>query len=261
MSGKKKSGKSSKNNGGHKRHERRFFPRSAQAPWLVYATGGIGAALLGAGAWASAYGQAFDADPKLRPVPQYLIAAGALLSGAAIWFGSSSEAPLRVGDPGIGVERGEVRRMPWWAVERIAWDDAGSALTVTGKDDAGTAMSIRVPVRVHPEAAADIVAEADARIPEAVDLSDEARAHLPARALHAGTDIALEPLQIVGKRCAASGKIISYEPEGRVCTRCERVYLKSEVPKKCACGASLAGLRGKGGAEADDENEREDAEA
>lgn len=255
MSGKKKS---SKNKSGHKRHERRFFPRSAQAPWLVYATGGIGAALLGAGAWATAYGQAFDADPKLRAVPQYLIAAGALLSGAAIWFGSSSEAPLRVGDLGIGVERGEVRRMPWWAVERIAWDDAG-ALTVTGKDDAGTSMSIRVPLRAHPEAIADIVAEADARIPKVVELSDETRARLPAHAPHAGTVITLEALQIVGKRCAASGKIISYEPEGRVCTRCERVYLKTEVPKKCACGASLEALRGK--AEADDENESETAEA
>lgn len=255
MSGKKKS---SKNKSGHQRHERRFFPRSAQSPWFVYTTGGIGAALLGAGAWASAYGQAFDSDPKLRPVPQYLIAAGALLSGAAIWFGSSSEAPLRVGDPGIGVERGEVRRMPWWAVERIAWDDAGPALTVTGKDDTGTSMTIRVPARAHPEAIAEIVAEADERIPKAVEIGDDARAHLPARIPHAGVGITLEALQVVGKRCAASGQIISYEPDGRVCTRCERVYAKREVPKKCACGASLERLRD---AVKTDDDESEGAEA
>jgi hypothetical protein len=51
------------------------------------------------------------------------------------------------------------------------------------------------------------------------------------------------PLQLVGKRCAESDKIIAYEPDARVCTRCERVYHKTKVPKTCECGADIGHLR------------------
>jgi hypothetical protein len=47
----------------------------------------------------------------------------------------------------------------------------------------------------------------------------------------------------VGKRCAESDVIISYEPDARVCPRCERVYHKDHVPKSCVCGASLAEVK------------------
>ena len=48
---------------------------------------------------------------------------------------------------------------------------------------------------------------------------------------------------VVGKKDAISGKLISYEPDARVCTRCERVYFKRSVPKRCKCGNSLLELR------------------
>jgi hypothetical protein len=70
--------------------------------------------------------------------------------------------------------------------------------------------------------------------------------------------VELEALQVVGKRDAVSDKLISYEPDGRVCTRCERVYDKRSVPKKCRCGASLLALRG---ATADDGDEGDDDDA
>lgn len=240
MSGKKKK----KSEQPHKRRERRFFPKSAYSPWIAHVAGGLGAASLGAGTWAYLYGHAFEGDEKLKAVPQYLIAAGAVFSGIAIWFGSSNETPVRIGDPGIGVERGEVRRMPWWAVERIAWDEGTSSLTVRGKDESGADWSFNLPVKSHPEAVAILVSEADRRIPDAVELTEGARASLPVASSHAGMLVDLEPLQVVGKRCASNGKVISYEPDARVCERCERVYLKTSVPKKCACGASLAHLRG-----------------
>jgi len=53
----------------------------------------------------------------------------------------------------------------------------------------------------------------------------------------------LEPPQVVGKHCAASGKVISYEPDARVCPRCERVYHRASVPASCECGASLTELQ------------------
>ena len=53
----------------------------------------------------------------------------------------------------------------------------------------------------------------------------------------------LDAVQVVGKRCAATDRIIAYEPDARVCPRCERVYYKASVPDACVCGAPLAHLR------------------
>jgi hypothetical protein len=72
-----------------------------------------------------------------------------------------------------------------------------------------------------------------------VGISEEVLAKLPSASSYAGTKIDLEPLQVVGKRCAMTGTLISYEPDARSCERCERVYLKRSVPKTCACGATL----------------------
>jgi hypothetical protein len=55
----------------------------------------------------------------------------------------------------------------------------------------------------------------------------------------AGVVVPLGDVQVVGKRCAASGKIIAFEPDARVCPQCERVYHKAHLPKACACGATL----------------------
>jgi hypothetical protein len=48
---------------------------------------------------------------------------------------------------------------------------------------------------------------------------------------------------VVGRHCAATGKVIAYEPDARLCPRCERAYHKSGVPEACECGALLAELR------------------
>jgi hypothetical protein len=78
-----------------------------------------------------------------------------------------------------------------------------------------------------------------------VDVAEERLGDLPEPHRDAGEVLVLDPIQVVGKHCAESGTVIAYEPDARVCTRCERVYHKAHVPETCACGASLESLRAK----------------
>jgi hypothetical protein len=146
---------------------------------------------------------------------------------------------LRVGDGGVGIEKGPLRRIPWHGVERIEW--RGEAVRLTGKDQSGVTTTVVVPVAKHPQAAAWIVNEARERVPAVVDVPADAT--LPTAVSNVAGSSALEPVQVVGMRCAATGQIISFEPDARVCPRCERVYLKTQVPATCACGGSLAELQ------------------
>ena len=240
-----------------RRQERRFVPQASTSPTIVRLIGALAALTLGAGLWAYFYAKSFAEDDKLRTLPSYLIAGGAVLLGITIWIGTSSESPVRVGAPGISVEKGELRRMPWWAVEKILFESGALALVVVGKDESGTDWTFKVPIKAHPEAAAWILREAQDRIPRRVDISDDVLEKLPEAQEHAGQRLDLEPLQVVGKKDAITGKTISYEPDARVCPRCERVYFKRSVPKKCKCGNSLVHLRSKTSEEEIDEAEDE----
>jgi hypothetical protein len=231
--------KSPKGGKARERREQRFEPRTGASPAVVYWLGAIGAFAMGAGTWGEFGSLVRETELEPFKLAPYVLAAGAVLVGVAIWVGTSGEPPLRVGDGGLAVERAGVRRMPWYAVERIAWGD--HAVRVHGKDDAGTAMSIVASLGSHPQAAAWIVKEARDRIPAVVDVPDGVE--LPEARAGAGKILPLEPPQVVGKHCAASGKVIAYEPDARICPRCERVYHKSSVPESCSCGASLAAFR------------------
>ena len=241
--------KKAKRDAGPKRSERRFVPVASTNPWIVRVLGAIGGLVLGAGLYGYFYatgeGHTFakDAEENLRQIPSYLIAGGAVLMGICIWLGTSSEPPVRVGDPGIALEKGETRRMPWWAVEKITWQSGTLCLVVTGRDEAAKDWTFKIPLASHPEAIGWILSEAKRRIPKKVSIDKGVLAKMPGAAPHAGTKIDLEPLQVVGKKCAASGKSISYEPDARVCPNCERVYFKRSVPNKCKCGASIGHLR------------------
>jgi hypothetical protein len=228
------------------RQERRFAPRPLAKRSVVMGVGSLSGMALGAGVWAQ-FGHEWTDNP-LPPYPfaPALIAAGAIAFGAAVWLGTSGEAPLRVGSGGIGIERAkEVVRIPWHGVERIVWDPDTQSLSIRGSDDMGSEQQLTVTTKVHPGALAWIVKEARARIPDMVDVPDEAHG-LPAAEPTAGELLTMDPVQVVGKRCAESDRIIAYEPDARVCPRCERVYYKAAVPETCACGASLSGLRPEG---------------
>ena len=280
--------KKRKKDKGPRRQERRFVAHSANNPWLVRILGIVGAMTLGGGLYAYLYGESFkkaaeaaraaagvakDAAGanasvpaealRMEALPLYMIAFAAVVLGVTIWLGTSSEVPLRVGDPGIAMERGEVRRMPWWGISQITWEAGNLALVIAGKDEAGTNWTFKVPMKAHGEAVGWILKEALDRVPKVVDIKDDVLDQLPGAGAHAGMKVDLEALQVVGKKDALTGKLISYEPDARTCTRCERVYFKRSVPKKCKCGASLLELRtavGQEPDEADDENEDEGSE-
>jgi hypothetical protein len=234
----KKSKTGAKREKPRERKERQFEPASATNKWVVYGVGNVGALLMGAGSWVQFAPAAENAPVPLKFGP-YLLAAGAALAGVAIWIGTSGEPALRVGDGGLAIVKSGLKRIPWYAIERIEWRE--ESVRVTGKDDLGTAVTLVASTRVHPQAAAWIVKEARERIPGVVDVPEDAT--LPEPLASAGAAMSLEPPQVVGRHCAASGKVIAYEPDARVCARCERVYHKAHVPESCECGASLADLQ------------------
>jgi hypothetical protein len=238
-----KAGKTGKAGHAKGRHEQRFTPQPTTSPAVAKAVGGVGAAALGAGVWAQ-----FGHDWMENGMPPFafapaLLAGGAVAFGVAVWLGTSGEAVLRVGAGGIGIEKGkQITRIPWYEVERVVWDPEAQVLSVLGKDEAGGAQQLAVRPRVHPAALAWIVKEARERIPGRVDVPDAALG-VPEARQGDGEDIVMDAVQVVGKRCAATDRILAYEPDARVCPRCERVYHKLSVPTDCACGASLQGLR------------------
>lgn len=235
MAAKKKSTKP------RERTERRFVPRSTASPTVVYLVGAVGALVLGAGVFEQ-FGNAIR-KIEVEPVEwaPWLLAAGAVIVGVAIWIGTSTEAAVRVGIAGIAEERNPMRRMPWWNVEDVS--GTPDAILVRGKDEHGAPMSVRFTRRATPGALAWVVREAKERAPEQFELSEEVVEQIGKASKHAGEIVPCPPLQVVGKRCADSDKIISYEPDARVCPRCERIYHKDHVPKTCVCGASLADVK------------------
>jgi len=220
------------------RREQRFEARPNATPLVSHGLGALGALAMGAGAWGQFGSLVTDAGPEPLKGAAYILFGGSLAVAAAIWLGTSGEPVLRVGDGGIGIEKGQIRRIPWHGVERIEW--RGEAVRVTGKDQSGVAVTLVVPVAKQPQAAAWIVKEARERVPSVVDVPEGT---VPAAVASVGQAISLDPVQVVGMHCAASDQIISYEPDARVCRRCERVYIKTQVPETCACGASLADLK------------------
>jgi hypothetical protein len=241
------------------RKERRFFPTSGANPTLIRVVGGIGAMMLGAGAW----GQFGIAAPEPIKSAQWLLAAGAGIFGLAIWFSTSGDPAIRVGDGGLGVDRGGVlRRVPWHAVTSVTWDSNANAVVVKGNDEAEKELVVNAKLKSQRGAAARIVKEARRRIGDVVDLSDAALEAVGAAKDSEGELLDLEPVQVVGKRCAKSRKTIAYEPDARVCPRCERVYHKNFVPKKCACGEAIGYLRDPSApVDEDEDDDEEDAEA
>ncbi len=231
--------KSSKQAKPRERRERRFEPQASTRPSLVYVLGALGAAAMGAGAWGQFGSLLREGGPEPLKVGPYILAAGALLVGAAIWLGTSGEPALRVGDGGLATEKGGLKRMAWYAIEKIEWRD--NAVRASGKDDLGSPLTVVASLTSHPAAAAWIVKEARQRVPAVVNVPEDVA--LPEARSTLGEVRALEPPQVVGKHCAASGKVIAYEPDARVCPSCERVYHKAHVPPSCECGASLSELQ------------------
>jgi len=221
---KKKKKKSAK----RQRKERRFVGEQTYASKVAVGVGMLGALLLGAGV----YSRWVSETPATYAVP--LIGVGTLLVVGALLFGDLGTLPVRVGDLGIAIERGN-------DLERIAWCDLTRVHAEKGKLLlVGKESTTSITVAAHPKAVARILAEGTRRIPEAMDVKRDTVEGLPALREDDGELLSVESVQVAGKTCAASGKTIAFERDARLCPQCCQVYLKDRVPKKClTCEAEL----------------------
>jgi hypothetical protein len=218
---------------------RRFVPASTTSTSLLMVLGGIGSLLIGAGLYAQF---AREGAALYHAHAFWFLAAGAFLVSAALWFAASSDAVIRVGESGIAMERDAVELMPWYQISAVKWSETGESLTVRGMLDNGSKTEFIVRAKAHPQATPWIVREMRLRLPSLLEVPEGIDGKLDTARDNSG-QIVREPRQLVGRKCAASGKGISYETDARVCLQCGRVYHKHEVPETCACEADLSELR------------------
>ncbi len=204
-----------------RRKERRFVPSSLESSKLAMGVGALGATVLGAGVY-----RQWIVDPPAE-YGAYLVAGGALVLGAAMWFGDVTATPVRVGDAGVAIERGtDLSRLAWCDVERISVE--GAELVVTGDG-----VRLAIPMTPHKAAVAWILKEAAQRVPDVVDVKGSVVDGLPEPRESDGERIDVKDIQVAGRRCAATDQPITFEKDARLCPNCGQVYLQGSVPKKC----------------------------
>jgi hypothetical protein len=221
---KKKKKKSSKRT----RRERRFVGEQTYASKVVVGIGMFGALLLGAGV----YSRWVSDHPANFAV--YLVGLGAVGLVASLSLGDLGTLPVRVGDLGIAVERGnELERIGWCDLKRV-YVEKGK-LVLEAKERTSS-----ITLAAHPKAVARLLAEGTQRVPEVMDVKRSAIEELPALREDDGELITVDAPQVAGRSCRASGKTIAFERDARLCPQCGEVYLKDRVPKKClTCSADL----------------------
>ncbi len=213
------------------RRERRYLPQPTRQSRLVLGLGAVGSAVLGAGV----YAQWLLVEPK--PYGQWLVLAGALLLAAVLWLGGTTAHPVRVGDAGVGIERGsELTRLAWCELESVKLTQG--LLLLGGKGQ----LSLSLPLDAHALAAARVLAEATRRVPQVVQLSEEERRRLGTPQDGAVPQHEVVGVQVAGKPCAATQRPIAFEQDARFCLNCGEVYLKGKLPSQCvSCGQATDG--------------------
>jgi hypothetical protein len=211
--------------------ERRFVSAPTRRANYRALLGGLGAAVLGAASYAQWMREpSFEAAPIL-----FLVGIAALI--VSLMMGDPAGAPIRVGDGGVAAERGgPPYRIAWYEVERVALED-GKRVVIEGR-----AKRIEVPVATQEGAAAWIVKEARERIHDKVQIDPDELEYLLRGTQEHGALVPLERPQVAGRRCKASGVIISFEQDACLCKQCGEIYDRKHVPAQCmCCGAQLAG--------------------
>ncbi|MET0794682.1 MAG: hypothetical protein ABW061_24400 [Polyangiaceae bacterium] len=210
------------------RKERRFLPEATYASRASIVGGMLGALVLGSGV----YSQWLSDNP--RAIAPYLFGVGAIGLGAALWFGDAGALPVRIGDAGLAIEKGnELVRLAWSDLERV-FSERGE-LVAKGKE-----LTLRIPIAAHRTAVAWILSEGTKRVPKVMDVKRQSLAELPEPKESDGESVVIDGLQIAGRHCAASGKPVSFERDARLCPNCGQVYLKDRVPAQClTCDAPL----------------------
>lgn len=227
--------RSSKKRGTRKRKERRFAASSNYvAPWVA-AMGIVGALVLGAGVFGL-----WIKDPPIG-YASYLVAAGGLGIGVALWFAQSAIHAVCIGDAGLAIETGsETERLAWCDLESIRV--VGSRLVARAAQGVSGPASLSFSIKEHPQAAAWLLKEAAERVPDVLDVPASVVSSLPPPRSDQVPEIEIENAQVAGRRCAASRKVIAFEGDARLCPRCGQVYHKDHVTAQCAtCNDPLAG--------------------
>jgi hypothetical protein len=219
------------------RKERRFLPVRDARMTASLVAGALGSVVLGAGV----YIQFLRPTDNMLPVKlgsrlielgdkgSYVVGAGALVLALVILLAPDFETALLVGDGGVGVDEGGdegVRRLLWCDIQEIRM--SADALVVKGEEQ-----KILVPLSSQAQAAAWVVREAEERIPSVIELSEGDRGRLAKVEEGAGEERKITDIQIAGRRCRATDRVISYEPDARLCPRCGEIYHKDSVPEAC----------------------------
>lgn len=217
--------------------ERRFLPVRDTRMTASLIAGGVGSLLLGAGV----YIQFFRPSDNMLAVKlgaqvvemadkgSYVVGLGAVILAAVILLAPDFETAVLVGDCGVGTDEGKeegAKRLLWCDIEEITLKN--QILVVQGS---GT--KITIPLASQPQAAAWVIKEVQERIPSIISLSHAEQEQIPRAEEDAGERRKVGDLQIAGRHCAASDRVISYEPDARLCPRCGEIYHKNNVPEEC----------------------------
>jgi len=214
-----------------RRLEHRFLPQTTPTGWALIGVGMLGALALGAGV----FGQ-WVKDPPVD-YALYLIVIGAAGLGAGLWFGDLSAIPLRIGDAGVALEKGaELVRLGWCDLESVTIEK--NQLFIKTAE-----LSFAIPVAAHPQAIAWLLKEGVQRVPDVVNVKRRELAQLPKPDKSAGEELQVEGLQVAGRRCRQSDKLISFEQDARICPNCCEVYHRLHVPKDCVTCKQTLGTR------------------
>ncbi len=214
------------------RHERRFEAQpTTRTRWAVAGVW-LSGLVLGAGVsgqWGASMPVAFA---------PWLLVFGAVLLAIAAGSGSRDTIAVRVGDAGLALERTghPLARLEWCEIRSITVKDG--ALVVTGLT------TLKFPMVPYTKAVAWVVREAKSRRPTIVEIAEPQLSSLPQANDADGTVLDVEMAQVTGKRCRASGKLITFERDARLCARCGEVYHRDDIPADClTCEAPLSDPR------------------
>ncbi len=229
----KKSKRKKKKRAPRKRTERVFAPEAMAISRPMAAAGGIAATVLGVGV----YGQWIrDYATKTTPLEhaQWIVVAGALGLAAVLWFGDKTSHPVRVGDGGIAIDKGnDLTRVAWCDMDRL-FIESGNLIVI------GEGIKLQIPIRAQARAVAWAIKECAERMPEALDVRPGESDSLPGPADDDGELVEIADVQVAGAECATSGTLISFERDARLCKNCGEIYHRKHVPAECeTCGARL----------------------
>jgi F0F1-type ATP synthase assembly protein I len=218
-----KSKKSKAKNKGKKveRFERRFVPERSNAAMFTMVGAMIGGLAVGAGV----YGQWF-LDPRVAQAP-WLVAGGAVVLAAVILWGDMQGVIVRVGDGGVALEESSgTRRLAWCDMKEVVLKDG--VFRLKGKDK-----SLVFKVGANPLGAAWVLREAEQRIAKRLQAEKAERQALVDTKSNDGERMEVEPLQVTGRLCRASERVLTFERDARFCLRCGEVYHQEELPERC----------------------------